>query len=136
MGLTGSPCAPIASSLGEEILGFTETGAKTGSKGQGSSSQQAWPGDTVTQTQLAAGSHPCQAPLQRCEEQVWVAQREGAERCAGISQLLLCKAKLRVFFPQKYIQCFRSPGCECPRAADVAGVRDASSLALLAVPEL
>lgn len=40
--------------------------AKTGSKAQGSSSHQAWPGDRVTQTQVAAGSHPCQVPGPLC----------------------------------------------------------------------
>lgn len=45
------------------MLGFTETGAKTGSKAQVSSSHQAWPGDTVTQTQLAAVPARAQSPF-------------------------------------------------------------------------
>lgn len=55
-------CAPTTPSPGEETLEFTEPGAKTGSKAQISSSHQAWPGETVTQTQLAAGNYPCQDP--------------------------------------------------------------------------
>lgn len=100
---TGSPCAPSPPILGEEILGVAETGARTGSRAQISSSHQGWPGETATQSQLAAIPASPRAPLQSCEEQVWLAWREGAEKCAGISLCLLCNAKLWGFFPQKYL---------------------------------
>lgn len=66
-------CAPTTPSPGEETLEFTEPGAKTGSKAQISSSHQAWPGETVTQTQLAATPARTQSPLAEVSEQVWLA---------------------------------------------------------------
>lgn len=84
------------------MLGFTETGARQAA--QPKSAAHTKPG-LVTQSpkpswQLSLPGP--RAPLQRCEEQVWLARRAGAEMCAGISLLLLSKAKLFTF-PQKYI---------------------------------